>query len=277
MSDLPAIGLLEACDAPELFGLKLFPKQRELLAAVESGVREHVWAIGRGGSKLTLAAVILAHSALFRDDLDQRVQKGETRYCANVATRADQSAIVLNHARRIISESPALRNLIIGETEDEIRLQTVAGRRTAIKSFPCTSRGIRGWRISTLVLDEFAHFRDGDGNDAGDSVWKAITPSLVTFGEGAQIVVISAPAGTSGPFLDRFDKAVSGQNPNAQAAAAERAEVQVSAEKLSSFAVEQIDKAQAAEARAQAAEARVAAVEKEHLGFIPLFERALGM
>jgi hypothetical protein len=44
------VGLVQACDDRQLFGFKLWPKQRELLAALDAVPRLQVWALGRFGS-----------------------------------------------------------------------------------------------------------------------------------------------------------------------------------------------------------------------------------
>ncbi|MDP9188888.1 MAG: hypothetical protein M3O25_06530 [Actinomycetota bacterium] len=41
------IGLLAACEDPELFGIDPWPRQRELLASIEKGPRLQVLALGR--------------------------------------------------------------------------------------------------------------------------------------------------------------------------------------------------------------------------------------
>ena len=71
--------ILQACDDPELFGFELWPRQRELLAALEAGPRIAVWALGRRASKTTMAALAALHNCLFRPDLDAMVRRGETR------------------------------------------------------------------------------------------------------------------------------------------------------------------------------------------------------
>ena len=50
------VSLVEACADRRLFGLEPWPRQRELLEAVERGPRLHVWALGRRAGKTTMAA-----------------------------------------------------------------------------------------------------------------------------------------------------------------------------------------------------------------------------
>lgn len=150
----PAVGLIAACDDPQLFGFELTALQRRLVEAVEAGHRVHIWALGRRSGKTTLAALVCLHSCLFRPDLDAMVRPGERRYAVAVATNLQQARLIVDAARSIVEASPLLAELVEQATDDELRFR--AG--TCLRAFPCSSRGGRGWPISTLVLDEAAHF-----------------------------------------------------------------------------------------------------------------------
>ena len=54
------VGLIAACEDKQLFGFRLWKRQRELLAALERGPRLHVWALGRRSGKTTLGRAIAA-------------------------------------------------------------------------------------------------------------------------------------------------------------------------------------------------------------------------
>jgi hypothetical protein len=66
----PGAGLVQACDDAALFGLKLWPKQRQILSDVETGPRLHIWALGRRSSKTTSAALVGLWDCLLRPELD---------------------------------------------------------------------------------------------------------------------------------------------------------------------------------------------------------------
>ena len=109
---MSAVGLVAACDDPHLFGFKFWPKQRELLAAIEAGPRLAVWALGRRAGKSTLAALVGLHSCLFRPDLDAMVRPGERRYAVANATRIEQARLGSGRARvpprAVMSPPPAV-------------------------------------------------------------------------------------------------------------------------------------------------------------------------
>ena len=225
MGELRA-GLLQACDDRRLFGFELWPRQRELLEAVERGPRIHCWAIGRRSGKSTLAAVICLWDCLLRPDVDRLVRPGESRFAVCVATNLAQARLVVRAAHSIVERSPVLAGLIDGLTEDEIRFRLPSGARTVLRAFPCSSRGGRGWPVSTLVLDEGAHFlSESDGDRAAERVWEALAPSTAQFGDSARIVLSSTPYGSSGLFHDLWTRANDGELQDAHAEHATTAQV----------------------------------------------------
>ena len=219
--NLPAVGLVAACDDPELFGFELWPRQRQLLETVEAGPRLHVWALGRRSGKTTLAALVLLHGCLFRPDLDALVRPGERRYSVAVATNLQQARLLVRAAHSVLDGSPLLSELVESVTEDAIAFTN----GTELRAFPCSSRGGRGWPVSTLVMDEAAHFlTETDGFQTADRVWQALVPSTAQFGDAARVVISSTPFGTEGLFAQLYDDAESGELTDAAAQHATTAE-----------------------------------------------------
>jgi hypothetical protein len=215
------VGLLAACDDPQLFGLPLWPKQRELLAAVEAGPRLHVWALGRRSSKTTSAAIVGLWDCLLRPELDSLVLTGTRRYAVAVATNLRQARLFVRAALSIVERSPLLAELVESASEDEI----LFANGTALAAFPCSSRGGRGWAISTLLLDEAAHFQsETEGPQVADRVFEALVPSTAQFGDAARIIVASTPYGEGNLFADLYKRTTSGELPDAVAQHATTAE-----------------------------------------------------
>lgn len=219
-------GLLEAADSKRLLAFPLWPRQRALLEAVEAGPRIHVWALGRRSGKTTLAALVCLWDALLRPELDAMVRPGETRYSVGVATNIAQARLLISAARSIVERSPGLASLMAAATEDELRFELPSGARTAVRAFPCSSRGGRGWPISTLVMDEAAHFiSETDGYQTADRVFEALVPATAQFGAAARIILSSTPYGTEGMFARLFRQADTGELRDARAHHASSAEV----------------------------------------------------
>ena len=113
-------GLVAACDDRQLFGFGLWPRQRELLDALERGPRTHVWAVGRRSGKTTLGALAGVHNCLLRPDLDAMVRPGERRYAVAVATNLRQARLFVAAARSIVERSPLLLSLLESSSDDEL-------------------------------------------------------------------------------------------------------------------------------------------------------------
>ena len=219
------VGLLAACADRELFGFEPWPRQRRLLAAVEAGPRVQVWALGRRSGKSTMAGVCALHSCLFRPDLDAMVRPGELRYAVAVATNLAQARLIVRAARSIVERSPLLAPLVTGGDVDGIEFELPSGARTALRAFPCNSRGGRGWPVSTLILDEAAHFlSETEGDQTAERVWSALVPSTAQFGGAARIIVSSTPWG-DGLFARLFQQASTGELADAAAHRATTAEM----------------------------------------------------
>jgi hypothetical protein len=216
-------GLLEACDDDRLLGLGLWPRQREVIAAVELH-RLVVLALGRRSGKSTMAAATGLWDCLHRPELDDMVRPGETRYAVAVATNLAQARLIVSAGRSIVESSPALAGLVEKATEDEIAFRLPSGARTALRAFPCSSRSGRGWPISCLILDEFAHFlTETDGPAVADNVLKALLPATAQFGALGRVVIASTPYGPDGAFA-RMHKAA-GEATDAVALTATTAEM----------------------------------------------------
>jgi len=214
-------GLLEAADDERLLGFPLWPKQRELLAAVEAGPRLHCWALGRRSGKTTLSALVALWDCLLRPELAGLVRPGERRYAVAVATNLRQARLFVSAARSLVERSPLLGRMAETVTDDEIAF----ANGTALAAFPCTSRGARGWPISCLLLDEAAHMLDTEGNSAAEQVYRALVPSTAQFGDLARTIVASTPYGADGLFAELHAKAAAGELEDAHAAQATSAEM----------------------------------------------------
>lgn len=201
-------GLLEACDDPNLFGFPLWPRQRELLAAVEQGPRLHVWALGRRSAKTTSAALVALWCCLLRPELLERLRPGERGYAVGVATNLRQARLLIRQALSIVERSPLLAELVVAATEDEITF----ANGTGFAAFPCSSRGGRGWPVFAFVMDEAGHFMsETEGHQVAERIWEAFVPSTAQFGDEARIIVSSTPYGSGNLFAELFQRASSGE------------------------------------------------------------------
>ena len=77
-----------------------------------------------------------------------------------------------------------------------------------------------------LVMDEAAHFlSDTEGPQVADRVFASLAPSTAQFGDAARIIVASTPFGSGGMFAELWQRAWSGELPDAAARRATTREV----------------------------------------------------
>jgi Terminase large subunit, T4likevirus-type, N-terminal len=207
-------GLVEACANRQLLAFPLWPRQREILAAIERGPRLHVLACGRRSGKTTLSALTALWDCLLRPQLDWLTRPGERRYSVCVATNLRQARLFVAAARSVVERSPLLAKLVEAASEDELLFRN----GTALSAFPCSSRGARGWPISTVLLDEAAHFvTDTEGPMVAERVFASLVPSTAQFGDAARIILASTPFGQDGLFAQLYQQASVGELTDAAA------------------------------------------------------------
>jgi len=207
-------GLVAACDDPQLFDFPLWPRQREILAAVERGPRLNVLALGRRSGKTTMAALVGLWCCLLRPELLGSLRPGERGYTVGIATNHRQARLLVQAALSIVERSPLLQPLVEGVTEDELHF----ANGTTFAAFPCGSRGARGWAIFCVLFDELAHFVDSEGsNVAAEAVWRALLPATAQFDDEARVLASSTPWGSDGLFSETYSKASSGELEHAAA------------------------------------------------------------
>ena len=210
-------GLIVACDDRRLLGVDLHPVQRQILEEIESS-RLSVLACGRRSGKSLMCALVAVWDCTLRPELDAKMRPGETRFSICIAVNHQQARLTMDAAKGIAMASPGLASLITGDTENEIRFELPTGAKTSIRALPCSSAGARGLPISSLTLDEIAHFiGDRTGDQAAEQVFTSLVPSLSQFGSDARILLASTPWGADGFFFETFNRVESGELPNAAA------------------------------------------------------------
>ena len=73
------------------------------------------------------------------------MRPGEVRFTV-VAPNIEQARRTIESARLTVEGSPVLRGMLKAQTADELLFELPSGARSAIRSFPCSSRGVRPTR-----------------------------------------------------------------------------------------------------------------------------------
>jgi hypothetical protein len=211
----PSVGLLEACDDEKLLAFELTPAQREIAHGLARGPRTHVLCCGRRGGKSSLASLLGIWHAALRPDLAEFVRRGEPRYSLVVAVSLEQARVLIRLARSVVESSSIVSRLVEGQTDDEIRFRGGG----VLRALPCTSRSTRGLAASVVVFDEADHHvpDEYDGPASARALFQALVPSVSQFGSEGRLLYASTPAGGEGtPFSDLFQRASSGELPDAR-------------------------------------------------------------
>lgn len=158
--------------------------------------------------------------------------RGDQIGVISVATDKDQAGILFNGVSSHIRNCKVFAPYTANNTQTYAKFQTPADiahtcrysdnpkeARTSIKaSFrSCVAKGLRGAGNFIVILDELAHFKDGNLQSSAKAVYDAVTPSVSAFSpvdppgpvEG-RIISISSPLGRQGQFYELFRIAMKG-------------------------------------------------------------------
>jgi hypothetical protein len=132
----------------------------------------------------------------------------------NVATTDDQSDAIYGRMLSLARQCPYLRDRILHNTKDYFDVQTdadikVPGKAAAsivARTGNCSSSGLRGKNAIIVNMDECAFFIDNGGRSSGDEVYKALKPSLASFGNDGKMFLLSSPYAKFGKFYDRYNE-----------------------------------------------------------------------
>jgi len=193
----------------QILGIKLYPKQEELLAAIwQPGVTHVVLSLGRRSGKTTMAAICAVYAAICLGDRYRKALGLRSTFnILCIANKEAQSKVALGMIRDLIQKAPLLKPLIKRQAMETLELTNGA----IFTASPASSRGIRGEASPLIIFDELAHSLDTSGNAAGDQLYQAVAPGAAQFGKYAKILMLSTPWIQGGIFWDFYNQ---GQSPD---------------------------------------------------------------
>jgi len=204
-AELPNLGIIEFAESEDWCGLRLYPRQRDLLSEFwNDRFTTAVWALGRRSGKTTLSAISALYAATIRAPrYRSRLRPGEKFYVLSVGNAQSQSRIAFQFVADLVERSSRLSKLEISRTADSLELSTGA----VFRALPASSRSGRGLAVAVLILDEIAHALETGGNSSGDAIYRALSPAVAQFQPYGRIMAISSPAGRTGIFWELFKAA----------------------------------------------------------------------
>jgi len=157
---------------------------------------------GRRSGKTTIASILMSWLARrilkcssFLDDIP--ILPSSPVYLLNVACDTQQAGILFE----MLKENMRALDLIGTRTKSSDKFQT---GRLRVLSLSSSARSARGRTACGVCFDEFAHFTRTGGPLSDVEMWKALMPSLATFGRKGLGIVATTPSGRSGVVWDLF-------------------------------------------------------------------------
>lgn len=177
-----------------IFGEKLSPEDFALYQKCTGGRQQvpqnvtEVWlTVGRRGGKSFTLAIIAVYLAIFVDWRKYLVP-GELGTIMIIATDRRQARVIFRYIQGLIYAQDAFKRMIVGETNESIRLNNSIIIEVQTASF----RTVRGYTIIAALLDEIAFWRDDSSANPDEEILKALRPAMSTI-PGALLLCASSP------------------------------------------------------------------------------------
>jgi len=160
------------------------------------GLRELWVAVGRRGGKSHAAALLAVYEACFRDHRD-KLAPGEVATVMVIASDRKQARAVMRYISGMVNENLMISRMVRRENSEMIEFSN----RCAIEVHTASHRGVRGYTLSAVILDEIA-FWQVDGANPDVEVIAALRPALATL--DGRLIGISSPYARRGVLWDTY-------------------------------------------------------------------------
>jgi hypothetical protein len=158
-------------------------------AQVPTRQAAEAWAIcGRRAGKTRVMSTVAAWLACFHD-WRPYLAPGEKASVMLIAQDRKAARVALRFLRSLITSHPALKQLVVRETEEGIELSC----GTVIEVVTASFKSVRGYSVAAILADEVSFWRDEEGgaNPAGE-IFTALRPSMSTL-PNALLMVATTP------------------------------------------------------------------------------------
>ena len=156
--------------------------------------------VGRRGGKSLVMALIATFMALFKD-WRPFLSPGERAVILLVAADREQAKILRRYIGGILA-TPIFAQQVQGQTADTIELDG----DVVIEVATCSYRTVRGRSVCVALLDEASYWRSDSSANPDREVWRAIRPSMASFGSEALAIIASSPYAQRGLMWESFKK-----------------------------------------------------------------------
>ena len=191
-----------------LFGLPLtseqlaaYTKHTGRTTAPTKPLHEAWLVCGRRSGKSFILALIAVFLACFRD-WRPLLGPGEVATIMIIARDRRQGRVIKRFITGLLRETPMLRQVIEGETQETIELRN----NVSIEIHTASFRSTRGYTIIAALLDEVAYWPVDEHSSEPDSeIINAIKPGMATI-PGAMLLCASSPHARKGALWTAYRK-----------------------------------------------------------------------
>jgi hypothetical protein len=166
------------------------------------------WIIaGRRSGKSRIAALVSAFLGTCVDH-SNKLSPGEKGYVLTLAPTRQQANVVKNYTQGFLDASPVLRQQIVDDTTEEIRLKGNLIIGTHAASF----RTVRGRTLLAAIFEEAAFWRDESSQLPDVEVYRAVLPALAS--TSGMLIGISSPYRRVGLLHQKYAQSFGKDDPN---------------------------------------------------------------
>lgn len=178
--------------------------------------KELILCLGRRSGKSVLSSIISTYETyrlvkMGNPQAHFKFPSGQQISVTLVSTTEEQSQTMFDMVRTRGADCTYLKDRILHTTQTYFDILTDDDREknrpkgsVKLQSGGSSSAALRGSNNIVVIFDEAAFFQDGDGRSSGGEVYKALTPSILTFGSEGKILLLSSPNGKSGLFYNKY-------------------------------------------------------------------------
>jgi hypothetical protein len=161
--------------------------------------REAVLICGRRGGKSRILALIAVYLACFRD-YAPHLAPGEIATIPIVAADRKQARTIFRYVLGLLNNVPALARLKGDQTAESVEV----GSNVLIEIHTASYRGVRGYTLAAMLIDEVAFLRSEETSANPDQeILAAARPGLSSI-PGAMLLIASSPYAKRGALYAAF-------------------------------------------------------------------------
>lgn len=167
--------------------------------APEQAFREAALICGRRGGKSRVLALIAVFLAM--RDYGPYLAPGEKATIPIIAADRKQARTIFRYVLGLIDNIPALAELKGADTTESVEV----GDHVVIEIHTATFRGVRGYTLAAVLIDEVAFLRDDASANPDEEILAAVRPGLSSI-PGSILLMGSSPYAKRGALYAAYKK-----------------------------------------------------------------------